>query len=122
MVEWTSVAGSQETAVAEALWKRVLDDFGSDKAHQAFMTHCREADLLPDAARRYREHKNTLNEGQEEERAAVDKRLAAVALLAMSQLDARRSPPNTRGRRILTMIAAAIALGSLLSLALLYAL
>jgi hypothetical protein len=115
------VSDASQNAVAEALWSKVLEDFSSDKTHEAFLEHCRNANLLPEAARRYREHKNTLNEAQKEEREAVDKRLSAVAILAMSQLDAKRSPPATRGKKVLTLIAAVIALGSVLGLAMLYA-
>jgi Lon protease-like protein len=100
--------------VTEALWLKVLEDFESDKAHQAFLTHCRDADVLPEAARRYSQRKNTLNESQSEEREAIDKRMAAIALLAMSQLEERRTPPNSRAKRILTYVAALMAVGTVI--------
>ncbi len=109
-------------AVTDALWDNVLADFEADKAHQAFLTHCRDAGVLPEAARRYREHKNTLNENQEAERENVDNRLSAVALLAMSQLDAQRSEPSKRGKLVLTVVAAVLALSTLLAAAMLNAL
>lgn len=105
--------------MTDALWKRVCADFESDKAHQAFLNHCREADALAEAARLYRDHKHTLNEDQVGEREAVDKRLAAIAILAMSQLDERRSQPRdtTRGKKILTVVAAVLAVASVIALA-----
>ena len=113
------VSQSPQSVILEALWSKVLEDFSSDKAHQAFLTHCKEADMLPEAAKRYREHKNTLNEDQEDERESVAKRLNAVALLAMSQLDDRRTArPPTRGRQLVVALAALIAIGSAIGLAL----
>lgn len=110
---------SPPDAVTDALWKRVCADFESDKAHQAFLTHCQQADALVEAARLYRDHKHTLNEDQADEREAVDKRLAAIAVLAMSQLDERRSQPRdtSRGTKILTVIAAVLAVASVIALA-----
>ncbi len=105
--------------MTEALWNQVLDDFGTNKTHEAFLTHCRDNDALADAARRYRAHKDSLNEDQQAEREAIDQRLAAIAILAMSQLDERRSQPRaeTRGRKLLTLVAAVLAVASVLALA-----
>lgn len=105
--------------VTEALWKKVTEDFSNDKAHQAFLGHCSDADRLSDAASRYAAMKKALNEDQVDERKAIDKRLAAIAILAMNQLETRRTPPATRGRRVLAIVAALLAVGSVIGMALL---
>ena len=108
-----------ERAVADALWEKVSQDLRAEGAHQAFLEHCARFDLLSEAARRYREVKDALaaEEPQRAEddelRILIDKRLAAIAMLAMAQLEARRTEPaSPRSRRWLTLIAAVIAIGS----------
>ncbi len=105
--------------VTEALWGKVLEDFAADKSHEAFLLHCQQCDLLSEAARRYSAYKSTLNEDQTDERDAIDRRLGAVALLAMSQLDDLRTPPAVVGRKVLTAVAAVLAIVSVIGIAML---
>ncbi len=87
-----------DAAVAKALWRKVTDDFDSDEAHLALVEHFRGHGELGEAAKLYREHKETLDtDGDEEANAQIDKRLGAIAILAVAQLDVTRSeakPPS----------------------------
>lgn len=94
-----------EDPLLEALWSKVLDDFDDDAAHLRFIEHCRSEGRLPEAARRYREHKERLGPSAPE-RAQVDKRLGAIALLAMAALDAHKSAKP--GRHPLSLLVAAV--------------
>jgi hypothetical protein len=69
----------------EALWKRVLDAWDDEAAHVAFLDHCRQSDRLVEAAVRYRGMV-----GDRARSALAQKKLDAVALLAMAQLDLSR--------------------------------
>ena len=69
----------------EALWKRVVDAWDDDAAHAAFLEHCRSNERLVEAAVRYRGMV-----GDHARSAAAKKKLDAVALLAMAQLDVAR--------------------------------
>lgn len=79
----------------EALWKRVLDNWEDEAAHSAFLEYCQRTDRLVDAAVRYR--------GMTGDRARAqisEKKLKAVALLAMTRLEVarlieRRAPNRT---------------------------
>lgn len=81
--------------VLEALWKRTLDAWGDETAHTAFLEYCRSREQLVEAAVRYR------GMAADRERAEVaGKKLKAVALLALTQLEASRSShPNARPQR-----------------------
>jgi hypothetical protein len=101
-------------AVAEALWRNVDDDFGADSAHRAFVEHCRQCDALAFAAQRYRERRQSM-EDRPEELAAIDKQLAAVAAVAMAQLNHRPAgpPPGESVRRIVTIVGVVLFVGAL---------
>lgn len=79
--------------VLDALWKRVTDDFADEKAHGAFLDYCRTQERLVEAAVRYRGMVGDRDRG-----AVAEKKLKAVALLAMTKLESSRSPPAP-GRR-----------------------
>lgn len=101
-----------DRAITEALWERVAADWTAEGPHRAFLEHCTRADLLPEAARRYREAKEA-NEADEALRALFDRRLAAIATLAIASLDARRTPPRPpRSRAWLILAAALVSVGS----------
>lgn len=72
--------------VLEALWKRVLDDWESDAAHGAFLQHCQSTEQLLEAAVRYRGMSGDRDRGP-----SAEKRLQAVAFLAMAELETARS-------------------------------
>jgi hypothetical protein len=81
-----------EDPAFEALWAHVLAHWDDDKAHAAFLEHCQEQDRLLAAAKRYRGLK-----GSPQHDAQAERRLAAVAILAMARLD--RSRTNTQGAK-----------------------
>lgn len=86
----------------EILWKQVLEGWGEEKRHQAFIGYCHERGLLADAARLYRTmvedgeagpYRSTA--GQRED---AKKRLQAIMLLALAHIEAgpRQDPVNVR--------------------------
>jgi hypothetical protein len=90
-------------AALEALWKNALDHWDEERAHGAFLEHCRATDQLAEAAARYRGMK-----GDRERFAVAEKRLAGVAIVALAQLEASRSPPRKARWRIGTLFLATI--------------
>ncbi len=71
----------------EHAWQGVLDRWTDDAAHQAFLDHCVATDRLAAAAARYR---GLLAAPDRREQAA--RRLEAVAFLAVTRLEATRTP------------------------------
>ena len=82
----------------DALWKRVLDDWESDRLHGAFIEHCQATGNLLEAAVRYRGMAGDHARG-----ASADKRLKGIALLAIAGLESERSP-DPRGASDATRI------------------
>lgn len=107
-----------DRAILEALWAKVVDDVGASKAHDAFIKHCQQSDQLPEAARRYREHRDALDGEAEETKELINKRLAAIATLAMAQIDAQRSDPSkSRALRILQVVIAILTFAAIVGVA-----
>jgi len=80
----------------EALWKRVLDAWDDDRAHGAFLDHCQSSDRLVEAAVRYRGMT-----GDHARAAVAEKKLKAVALLALTRLEvSRTSAPRARSEAL----------------------
>jgi hypothetical protein len=79
---------AQRDPVLEALWKRVTDDWDAEPAHHAFLEYCRASEQLVEAAVRYRGMS-----GDHARAELAEKKLKAVALLALSRLEASRSEP-----------------------------
>jgi hypothetical protein len=77
---------SQRDAVLEALWKRVTDDWEAEPSHTAFLEYCRSSGQLVEAAVRYRGMS-----GDHARAELAEKKLKAVALLALSRLEASRT-------------------------------
>jgi hypothetical protein len=77
----------------ETLWKHVLDHWDEEAAHRAFLEHCRVQDALVEAAVRYRGMKADRTKGP-----LAEKKLAAIAMLAMTKLEVLRT--QERPRRI----------------------
>jgi len=75
-------------AVLDALWKKVLDDWENEHVHGAFIDHCQTTGQLLEAAVRYRGMAGDHLRG-----AAADKRLKAIALVAMTNMESQRSEP-----------------------------
>lgn len=87
----------------EVLWKRVLDDWEDEATHSAFVDYCQRTGRLVDAAVRYRGMC-----GDRSRAPASEKKLKAIALLAMAELevvrqDERRTP--TRIARLVLLFA-----------------
>ncbi|MFZ5895974.1 MAG: hypothetical protein ACOY0T_33265 [Myxococcota bacterium] len=84
----------QSDPALEALWKNALDAWDDERAHSAFLEYCRSTQRLAEAAVRYR------GMAKDRDRAAVaERKLKAVVLLAMSQLEASRSERKAPARR-----------------------
>ncbi|HHH28701.1 MAG TPA: hypothetical protein ENK57_10210, partial [Polyangiaceae bacterium] len=64
-----------DQATFEALWKKVLSDFEGE-AHGKFVQHAQRANLLPEAAKRYRLFKEQLEAdeslGEDERKARLE--------------------------------------------------
>lgn len=80
--------GGQRDPVLEALWKRVLDDWEAEDSHHKFLEYCRAHEQLVEAAVRYRGMS-----GDHARAELAGRKLKAVALLAMSRLEAARTRP-----------------------------
>ncbi len=95
----------------EALWDAARAEFAADGPNRAFIEYCRARGELPEAARRYREAKQSLatGSGAGSGSSAIEKRLAAIAMIAMSDIDMRKSePPSKRPHPVLIALAAGI--------------
>lgn len=94
-----------------ALWKNVLARWDDEQAHTAFLEHCRATDQLVEAAVRYRGMTGDRDRGE-----TAKKRLQGVTVLALTQLEASRTPVRhsrrQAGRLVLIVLftAASIAL------------
>ena len=94
-------------AAFEALWKAVLDRWDEDRPHGAFLEYCDGTGQLAEAAARYRGMK-----GDRDRSAIAEKRLVAIAIIAVAQLEATRSPAPRRGRSWINLVlAAALGMG-----------
>jgi hypothetical protein len=107
-----------DQATFEALWKKVLADFDGDEAHGAFVQHAQRADLLPEAAKRYRLYREQLEqEAKADKLEKIDKRLGGIAMLAMAQLDASKTEPTpSNWRRIFTLVVALMTIAAIVGL------
>ncbi len=72
--------------VLEGLWKKVVDHWEDDATHGAFLQYCQTADRLLEAAVRYRGMAGDRARGP-----SAEKRLGAIALLAMAKLESQRA-------------------------------
>jgi hypothetical protein len=88
--------GGQNDAALEALWKHVLHNWDDEAAHSAFIDFCRQSERLVEAAVRYRGMS-----ADRTRRESAEKKLKAVALLAMTALEASRTPADARGPQLL---------------------
>lgn len=77
----------------DELWQRVLETWSEDAAHGAFLEHARVTKQLGEAAARYREQvKNAAGSDDATRAETAQKRLGAIAILAMADLEAARTP------------------------------
>lgn len=93
----------------DELWRAVLAAWDEDAAHQAFIERCRVTQQLGEAAARYR---HEAREGGDEARVpGAKKRLEAVALLAVFELDLTRgSATPSRAAAVVSRVAALVLL------------
>jgi hypothetical protein len=82
------------------LWQAVEDGWDQPARHASFIEAARLTEALPAAARRYR----LAREADPARAAECEKRLGAIALLALSQLEAKRTPPQKGVPRWFTAI------------------
>ncbi|MEM9874133.1 MAG: hypothetical protein AAF928_04515 [Myxococcota bacterium] len=91
----TTERKSSPPSVGEALWAQIVSDPRADGPHDAYLRHCTEQDCLDEAARRYREARDALDDDEEPViRDQYERRLAAIAVLAMAKLDVAPEPPR----------------------------
>src|SRR6478736_4731678 len=87
----------------EVLWRHALDHWSEDKAHAAFLQHCDETNQLPEAAARYR------GMAADHTRAEVaEKKLRAVAALAMAKLETQRTQPSGSNKPLMLIALALV--------------
>lgn len=89
----------------EALWNDVQVRWDDPRAHDAFLEVARSRGALAQAAACYRRVK----EGEDEDRRALaEKRLTAVAFLAMQTLESARTPKTEGLPRWVTIVVALV--------------
>ena len=92
----------------EVLWKHVTSHWDDEAAHRAFLEHCRVNDRLVEAAVRYRGMKGDHARG-----ALAEKKLAAIAALALTRLETERSrTPAKRGSGLSYLLIALFVAGT----------
>lgn len=97
----------------DALWKHVLDHWDDEASHRAFLDYCQSQEVLAEAAVRYRGMKGDRDRG-----VVAEKRLAAVAMLAMSKLEVGRAEPKAASSALTKLLLIVFFMaGSLLVLA-----
>ncbi|MFT3767663.1 MAG: hypothetical protein QM820_19585 [Minicystis sp.] len=81
----------------DELWHEVLNAWNDDAAHAAFLDHCRATKQLGAGAARYREELRKASAYREDQTRVetAQKRLNAIAMLAMLDLDASKTAPDT---------------------------
>jgi hypothetical protein len=90
-------------AALETLWKHVTSHWEDEAAHRAFLEHCRVNDRLVEAAVRYRGMKGDHARGP-----LAEKKLTAIAALALTRLEAERSPPQSKRSSALAYVLIAL--------------
>jgi hypothetical protein len=96
-------------ALLDALWHKVEQNWTDDAAHDRFLNQCAQQGSLALAASRYR------TAMQEQGRDSA-RHLERITHLAMSQIDASRTPPKTVRRNAQNLVAIALLLSLTLAL------
>lgn len=80
----------------DELWQQVLQTWSDDAAHAAFLEHARATNQLGAAAARYREEVKQAGAYREDATRVetAQKRLNAIAFLALSDLESSRTQPD----------------------------
>jgi hypothetical protein len=86
----------------DELWQQVLEKWSDDAAHAAFLDHARATKQLGAAAARYRDEVKQAGAYREDATRVetAQKRLNAIALLALADLDATRTQPESARREV----------------------
>ena len=100
MSEPLSFSDGTDDPAFEILWAHVLDNWDDDKAHLAFLEHCQQQDRLLPAAKRYK----SLAESEPHQPEA-ERRLKAVAALAMAKMAQSRTDPSGAKRQAGRLVA-----------------
>ena len=90
----------------EALWAHVLDHWQDEQAHAAFLQQCDHLNQLAEAATRYRGMTGDRTRAE-----VAEKKLKAVAVLAMAKLESHRTPPS-EGHPVLVTVLALLLVGA----------
>jgi len=105
----------------DSLWDQVLHAWQDSAAHDRFVQACHDSARLGYAAARYRSLLDDMPEQSaaalaqlELRRAEVDKRMAAITILATQALDASRTDVRQPLERWLRLAAAGLLVGALL--------
>lgn len=99
------------SSALEALWKNVLDHWDEDKAHSAFLEHCREHGTLAEAAARYRGMSGDRDRGPE-----AEKQLKAILVMALAALETSRTPEAVVQRRAGSLVLIVLFVGATVGL------
>jgi hypothetical protein len=94
----------------EPLWQTVLDNWEDAKAHEAFVQACHQSASLGLAAASYR---SVIDGPGNDRKAAAQKRLGMIALLATQGLESTRQEPRRGVPRWVTILAAAFTASAL---------
>lgn len=101
----------------EILWKQVLEAWGEEKRHQAFLAYCHERGLLAEAARHYRSLADDKEAGPyratEGQREDARKRLSVIVAMAFATIDGEPHASPLRTRRWLNITALVVFLVTL---------
>ena len=92
----------------DTLWRHTQDHWADDKAHAAFLQYAKQHNLLPEAAARYRGM--TADHTRAE---LAEKKLAAIAVIAIAKLEAQRTPPPAPTNRLMLIAVGFVAMTAL---------
>ncbi len=88
----------------EALWRHTIEHWHDEKAHAAFLQYVEQHNLLAEAAARYRGMT-----GDHTRAELAEKKLAAVAILAIAKLESQRTAPAAPTNRLVLIAVGLIA-------------
>ena len=89
--------------IFETLWGRVLEAWDDDKTHGALLEYAVRAQMLPDAAGRYRALKDDPEKG-----VVAKKKLDGIVLAATQMMLSMKTPTVTKMPLSITLSAAAV--------------
>ena len=89
--------------IFETLWGRVVEAWDDDKTHSALLEYAVRAQMLPEAAGRYRAMKDDPERG-----ALAKKKLDAIVVAATQMMLAMKTPARTKPPLGITLSAIAV--------------